>query len=335
MNHKTKRVLIIALLISITIHLLLLTGIKLNLPINTEADTPIIEAKLATLPTLIAKTVSKHTPPSKPHIKPQKKIASAPPSPAPISAPSIEPEPATTPSTSTPDVSTPEVTAAPNTPTLNTLPSTLTLQYKVVKGEDGFGIGRATYLWISKNSTYTLTSITEGTGLFSLFQPGKLVQISQGKINANGLAPDDFWIQRGRATADKSTAVHFDYDNKAITISKDNNSYAAPLEDNAQDILSVIFQLALRSPFSEDMLLHVTSGKQLKPYHAIMIGTERINTALGEVNTVHLQRPAEAGEDAIDMWLASDYNFVPVKVRIDHSKFGIIEQLITGMETAK
>jgi hypothetical protein len=66
-----------------------------------------------------------------------------------------------------------------------------------------------------------------------------------------------------------------------------------------------------------------------------MIGTERIDTALGEVNTVHLQRPAEAGEDAIDMWLASDYNFIPVKVRIDHSKFGIIEQLITGMETTE
>jgi hypothetical protein len=324
LSHKTKRVLIIALLISIAIHLLLLTGIKLNLPINTEADTPVIEARLLPLPALNPPVTAHKTTikPVRPHPKPTPSIPAA-------------PEPSTitpTPAEPIPDVAAPTVAG---TPTLNTLPSTLTLQYKVVKGENGFGIGRATYLWISKNSTYTLTSITEGTGLFSLFQPGKLVQISQGKINANGLAPDDFWIQRGRATADKSTAVHFDYDNKAITISKDNNAYSAPLEDNAQDILSVIFQLALRSPFSEDMLLHVTSGKNLKPYHAIMIGTERIDTALGEVNTVHLQRPAEAGEDAIDMWLASDYNFIPVKVRIDHSKFGIIEQLITGMETTE
>ena len=215
----------------------------------------------------------------------------------------------------------------------NKLPDKFEIQYKVVKGIDGFPLGRATYLWVAQDGQYTLTSITEGSGLFALFQPGKLVQISRGKINATGLAPDDFWIQRGRSTPDKTTAAHFDYVNRNVTVTKDNRAFSVPMEDNAQDLLSAIFQLAVRAPFPGTMLLHVTSGKSLKPYHARIVGEETIATSLGPLRTLHLVRPAEDDEDAMDLWLAEDYNNIPVKIRIDHSKFGIIEQIVTGMQT--
>ncbi len=337
MSHTSKRALIIAFIVSLLIHALLLTGVKFSLPLNMNDDTTIIEARLQPLPK--PALTPKSAAPKKPH-----HVTRPPPSrkPAPAIVATHDVVPAIEPAANEPTAAEPNAAApvtndisAPDTPTLNALPSTMELQYKVVKGEDGFGIGRATYIWVSRSGAYTLTSITHGTGIFSLLQPGNLVQISRGKITPFGLAPDDFWIQRGRATPDKSTAAHFDYDRKTVTISKDNNAYSVPLEDNAQDILSVIFQLVVRSPFSEDMLLHVTSGKSLKPYHAVVVGEERINTALGEINTLHLKRPAEADDDAIDMWLATDYNFAPVKIRIDHSKFGIVEQLITGMKTGE
>ncbi|MHB8848315.1 MAG: DUF3108 domain-containing protein [Burkholderiales bacterium] len=213
------------------------------------------------------------------------------------------------------------------------LPDKFEIQYKVVKGIDGFPLGRATYLWVAQDGQYTLTSITKGSGLFALFQPGKLVQISHGKINAAGLAPEDFWIQRGRSTPDKTTSAHFDYINRNVTITKDNRAFSVPMEDNAQDLLSAIFQLAVRAPFPGTMLLHVTSGKSLKPYHARIVGEETIDTPMGQLRTLHLVRPAEEDEDAMDLWLAEDYNNIPVKIRIDHNKFGIIEQVVTGMQT--
>ncbi len=330
-----KRVILIALIISLLVHVLLLTGMKFSLPVNMDDTATVIEARLQPMPkptTPAPTTPKKPKPVAKP--RPHK----------PITTPAITANNSDIPVASEPaTIAEPGTIAAPvtddpnaiDTPALNTLPTRMELQYKVVKGEDGFGIGRASYIWLSTNGGYTLTSITQGTGLFSLFQPGKLVQISQGKITPFGLAPDDFWIQRGRATPDKSTAAHFDYASKTVSITRNNNAYSVPLEDNAQDILSVIFQLVLRSPFPDDMLLHVTSGKTLKPYHAIVVGEERTNTALGEVSTLHLKRPAEAGDDAIDMWLATDYNFIPVRIRIDHSKFGIIEQNLTGMTTGE
>jgi hypothetical protein len=334
MTLTSKRVLFIALIASLLIHILLLTGVKFSLPLNTDDDTTIIEARLQPMPKpTTPSTIKKTTAPKKPHhlAKPH------PPKPAHTIVTTQDATPAVEPTAVEPNANAPvtDDISAPDTPTLNYPPARLELQYKVVKGDDLFNLGSATYIWVSKNGGYTLTSITHGTGIFSLIQPGNLVQISQGKITPFGLAPDDFWIQRGRATPDKTTAAHFDYARNTVTITKDNNAYSVPLKDNAQDILSVIFQLVVRSPFSEDMLLHVTSGKSLKPYHAIVIGEERIDTALGEINTLHLQRPAEEGEDAIDMWLATDYNFAPVKIRIDHSKYGIVEQLITGMKAGE
>lgn len=220
-----------------------------------------------------------------------------------------------------------------NAPALNKLPDRFQIQYKVVKGINGFTLGRATYIWIAKDGQYTLTSITGGSGLFALFQPGKLVQISRGRITAAGLAPDDFWIQRGRATPDKSTAAHFDYVGHNVTITRDDRAFSVPMQDDAQDLLSAIFQLAVRAPFSGELVMHVTSGKSLKPFHAHIVGEERIDTPLGSLRTLHLVRPAEDGEDAMEVWLAEDYNEAPVKIRIHHSQFGVIEQVVTGMQS--
>lgn len=338
MQRRAKRIFSIALLISLLMHTLLLTGVRFALPVNDEPDSSVIEARLLPLPapTPAPKPVKTKTAPKPVHRSKSRPTSPSPPPPvvtAPVSeSPPVEPE-QTQAAADMPDDTSPAADNAPvaDTPVLNTLPGKIEIQYKVVKGSDGFGIGRASYIWVAEAGRYTLTSITEGTGIFSLFLPGKLVQISRGRITPFGLAPDDFWIQRGRATPDKTTAAHFDYVRKMVTITKNNQAFSVPLQDNAQDVLSVIFQLAVRSPFPDAMLLHVTTGKSLKPYHALVVGKEIMNTALGELNVLHLSRPAEEDEDAMDVWLAEDYNFVPVKIRINHSKYGVIEQVITGM----
>lgn len=351
MPRRARRIFIIALLFSLLIHVLLLTGVRFTLPNNDDTQSSVIEARLMPLPVPDIKPVPLKPAPVKPASKPTRKpvrpqphpLLLSPPAPLDMPAePSAPLEPDMLPSSpDKPDAAASDHSAdmpqgegevSVATPVLNTLPGKVEIQYRVVKGVDGFGIGKASYIWVTKDGRYTLTSITEGTGIFSLFQPGKLVQISQGKITAQGLAPDDFWIQRGRATPDKSTAVHFDYAHDTVSIIKNNQAFSAPLLENAQDLLSVVFQLALRAPFPDEMLLHVTTGKRLKPYHVKVIGEEIIPTAMGDLKVLHLSRPAEDDEDAMDIWLAQDYNFIPVKIRVNHSKYGVIEQLITGIQ---
>ena len=356
-----------ALLISLLLHLLLMNDMRFNWVLKLPGS-DVIEARLEPLPS-IPQTLPKAKSPAVKPVRPKSHRHSHRHSHRPVHQPPplppasvTPPEPTTPPELTAPSVSAtaaaPPVTAPPpsgpvatvgnadnragkqdaaavNTPApvLNSWPTKIELEYKLVKGINGFGIGKASYIWVARDGQYTLTSITEATGLLALFQSGRLVQISHGKITASGLAPDDFWIQRGSSMPDKTTAAHFDYVHQSVTITKDNRAFSVPMLDNAQDLLSVIFQLAIRAPFPDGMLLHVTTGKALKPYHALVVGEETIATPLGPLRTLHLTRPAEEDEDAMDIWLAEDYNYIPVKIRVKHSQFGIIEQVLTGMQS--
>lgn len=342
-----RRIFLLALVLSVLAHLLLLTAPGFRLPAPDNSRETLIQARLEPLPSPkpalqpkpVVKATPKPRPKPKPRFKPRTQPAPVAPAPEPIAIPTPDteaaaPAPATT---ETPPAPSPEapaeapVTAPAPPPPLNSMPGKAEIRYNVVKGVDGFSVGRAVYIWQVRGDRYVLTSITEGTGLFALVQPGKLVQISQGRITPLGLAPDDFWIQRGRPTPDKTAAAHFDYRQQTVTVGKMMSATTVPLLPGAQDILSVTFQLAMTAPFQGTQQLYVTTGKGLKPYTAQVVGDELLDTPLGQLRTLHLARRAEAGEDAIDVWLALDYSNMPVKVRVDHSELGIVEQVISDI----
>jgi hypothetical protein len=216
--------------------------------------------------------------------------------------------------------------------TATTLPAHFELQYHLLLGENGLPLGHASYVWIAEENRYTLVSITQAEGLLALFQPGRLEQISTGHIQGNDLIPDDFEIQRGSDSADKSTHIHIDYAQQQAIITHAGKQQTEPVPGSVQDILSVIFQLALHPPKTGTMLLYVSSGKEFKPYHVIAVGEERINTPLGVLRTLHLSWPAESDENAMDVWLDEDHNNAPVKIRIRQQGLGTLVQIITGMQ---
>lgn len=217
--------------------------------------------------------------------------------------------------------------------TTTTLPAHFELQYHLLLGEHGLPLGHASYVWIAEENRYTLVSITQAEGLLALFQPGRLEQISTGHIQGNDLVPDDFEIQRGSDSADKSTHIHIDYTQHQATVTHGGKQQIEPVPGRVQDILSVIFQLALHPPRAETMLLYVSSGKEFKPYHVISVGEERINTPLGVLRTLHLSWPAENDENAMDIWLDEDHYDAPVKIRIRQQGLGTLVQIITGMQS--
>ncbi len=342
---RTRRIFLLAMLASLLVHLLLLVAPSWQLPTDNIPDT-IIQARLAPLP----KALPKVTPKPKPRAKRMRSASTRPRPAPPVSQPELAPsEPVTAVSESAPLASaavaappetrvqiTPEAVAevtpgAPAPPPLNPMPGKATLDYDMLLGADGVRVGKTCYIWQVNAGRYSLTSITEGTGLVKLVQPGKLVQISLGRITTAGLAPDDYWIQRGKPTPDKTTAAHFNYGLKIVTIGKMSEAASVPLLDNSQDVLSVTFQLAQIVPFNGEKLLHVTAGKQLKPYRVHVVGEEMLDTALGTLRTLHVARVKEGDEDPVDVWLASDYNYLPVKVRVKHSKYGVVEQVISAM----
>lgn len=211
------------------------------------------------------------------------------------------------------------------------MPHRMELQYRIYLGEGGMDIGHASYAWIEDDTRYTLASIAQADGLLTLLQSGRMTQISTGHVHDRHLSPDDFDIQRGSAAPTATTHIHIDHTRHIATVTRRGNQSSEPAPAGAQDILSIIFELALSAPFNHTITLPVSSGKTFKPYHASIVGTEAIDTPLGKLQTLHITRPPEDGEDGMDIWLAVDDHYIPVKIRLHDGQLGWIVQVATSV----
>ena len=193
-------------------------------------------------------------------------------------------------------------------PALNPLPDRIDLQYRVRIGPAS---GRQSLVWVNEGGRYTITSVTAATGFASIVYSGRLVQMSRGRIGPRGLVPEEFWDQRG----DRRASARFDPEHGALTLTPAKGeprhfSY----EGSVQDVLSLLFQLALTAPPDADPLAYkVFNGKKLRDYAYEVRGEESLETALGPLRTMHLARRTD-GDGRFEVWLAIDRHYLPVRV---------------------
>jgi len=70
----------------------------------------------------------------------------------------------------------------------------------------------------------------------------------------------------------------------------------------------------------------IATGKNYGRYAYEAVGDETIATRFGELRTWHVKTPALPGEQAMELWLASDYRNLPVRIRFLDRKGEVFEQ---------
>ncbi len=204
-------------------------------------------------------------------------------------------------------------------PALNPLPPRLDLHFRV---HYGVASGEQTLLWVNQGEHYTLTSVAAASGLAGVFYRGRFVQTSRGRITPHGLQPEEFWDQRG----DKRSRARFDAANNSLTLipAKGAPRHFA-YQGDVQDALSLFFQLALTAPPPDGQLTYtVFNGKRLRDYRYEVRGEEILQTALGELRTLHLARVAD-DDGRFEAWLAIDRHYLPVRVLRSDEKGSTVE----------
>ena len=81
------------------------------------------------------------------------------------------------------------------------------------------------------------------------------------------------------------------------------------------------------------MQLNITNGRKLGLYDYTFEGEEVIQSKMGNLKTFHLLRSTEEGEKKTELWLALDYQHVPVKIRETNGEGKIYELMITSLDT--
>jgi hypothetical protein len=309
---------------SLAAHLALMLGPQISLPVNLVPAPVLLEARLSPPPPPPARLATARPPrAAKPKPGPVKKTPKPPVEavPAPevqphaTASPAMEPAPA-------PPVS-PAVEPAPAAPVSPAMPRRVTTRFTLFKGLNGMSVGRAEQVWTLDGVRYTISSVAEATGLFSLFASGKHIQESRGEITPAGLRPSNYRVERGQNT-NKTDTAEFDWNAMTLTLASGGGKQTLKLPEGTQDLLSFMYQLAFAPPQSSSVKLQVTNGRKLDSY-AYWVVEEALETPMGLLNTLHLGKHREEGEKDTEVWLAADYHYLPVKIsQIDKDGDGLV-----------
>ena len=158
---------------------------------------------------------------------------------------------------------------------------------------------------------YQIKSVAKARGLAALLL-SELLQTSEGELTKTGLRPSKFTYNYGDK-ASKSRVAMFDWQAKTVSMQTAVGMQSEPLPDQAQDLLSFMYQFMYVPPL-HTMQIHIVNGKSLRTYDYSFEGENSIPLPMGEVNTIHIQHSNNETEEKIDLWLAVDYQYLPVKI---------------------
>jgi hypothetical protein len=124
-----------------------------------------------------------------------------------------------------------------------------------------------------------------------------------------------FTMTRTRRGETDRAGAHLDWNARQLTFGRPASPRTAALPETSQDIVSFILQLALRPPAQGRIHLPITNGTRFEVYELEVLAEEPIETPLGPLLALPLRQVRKAGAESIEIWLAVEHGYLPVKVR--------------------
>lgn len=310
----------LAIALSLLAHVIVLFGPLVKLP-PSEKLLPTLTARLEPLPKIATAPapVRKSTPVKKSKPKPQPAPVvpkTAPPNDEstgdePTEEPQIDPEPQPPAVDGAADRAAVDKAVEEVWPA-HPLPKHAQLTFIAYKGTD-FQIGEARhYLEIGDDKSYTLKVDTNTTGLASIFKTFELNQQSSGTLTTQGVRPNQFSETKNTAKGKEELEARFAWEEKSLSFSNGNQM---PLPEQAQDIISFLYQLSQLPLDSGVIPLYISNGKKLERYELAVGEEDDIQTRLGKLRAIPLRKIHGKGEEGLDIWLGLEYRLLPVKIR--------------------
>lgn len=334
----TRERLAAAALASLALHALVIAGTWLPVP-EAPPDPPRrLEARLAVAepasPAQPAPPAAKPAPKADPALQPRRapparattqRVTAPAPAPAPVLA---APEPPVPPGAQAEA----EAPAAPTSPepterlalaaetaavaaAVRTLPRRGRIAYNVLYGNDRFSVARVVQSWEVDADAYKLASEAETSGIVDVFRPQRIRYMSQGRIVRQGLRPDTFLVSRTRRGQNDASQARFDWNAAQVTYGHAADQKQAPLPPGAQDLISIMYQFSLAPPAPGRHRLPIATGSRFEYYDIEVADEESIETPIGALKALPVRQIARPGAESIEFWLATEYRYLPVKVR--------------------
>lgn len=195
--------------------------------------------------------------------------------------------------------------------------------FEVFQGDSKSAIGNARITFnIDKSANYAIKSTIEAQGITALFFQN-LVQESQGVVTEHGLKPNYYSYRYGNK---KSQTADFHWNDSTLTMRTEKGEKTEKLETGTQDLLSFMYQFMFTPPL-ESNAINITNGKTLRNYNYRFAGEEIIYSKFGALGSIHLIKASANSDEKTELWLATDYKNLPIKIRKTEKNGSVIEQV--------
>lgn len=181
--------------------------------------------------------------------------------------------------------------------------------------QNGHHVGDVTEKFTRKGNTYRIESVTEAQGIYALFAKGNIKYVSSGEIDKNGLKPLHFEQNRGNDPAKRATA-DFDWKTNTLTLKSGGKTETLPLKPGTQDRISQDYQFMFLPHPIMNLAYPVTDGRSLDVHQYQFLGEELTQTSDGGMKALRYSRVHQPNERSVDIWLAVQRGFFPVRITI-------------------
>jgi len=160
-------------------------------------------------------------------------------------------------------------------------------------------------------------------GNYILTNGGKIMvvgfhEVSVFKVEGTRILPKSY-VYQGTGLINRRREVHFIPGADSIRSLYKDQWYDLPGTDKTLDRMSQHEQLRLlllNDPApapAQEFAIQVADGKRVKDYRVVVVAEEIVETPLGLVQTLHLERLHDDPDRKTDMWLAPAWDYLMVK----------------------
>ena len=168
--------------------------------------------------------------------------------------------------------------------------------------------------------SYVYTWIITARGIFRLVYSNDVIQKSWFRVIADRVRPAKYHAEEGSSTVN----IDFDWDDGHARGESENKPIDLKLDAGTQDVMSIQIQVMLDLKAGNlPKTFRILDKDEIKDFTYAQERSERIRTALGELDTVVVSSRRAGNNRTLRMWFAPSLDYVPVQA--ERSRDGKLE----------
>ena len=181
---------------------------------------------------------------------------------------------------------------------------------------DGFKVGEAHYRLNRQEDYFLYRSHTQPTGIAAWFRKDQVQEKSLWTLRDARIQPLRYHSQRTGGKKERFAELTFDWQRGRVENLVEGQPWQMDIPSGTLDKMVVTLALMLDlQQGKRDVEYAIADGGKLKHYRFKVVGEERLDTEIGPLDTLKLERVRKDNKRYTALWCAPALKYLPVRIK--------------------